>query len=160
MSQRNDTYYHTSETIFGTQNFAVELGEILCQWRDVNIAMATYEHWRYMCVMAAWIASNSTTCLTSCSCKQQCKYKSSVLLTIFRGTHQWAVDSLGKGTVTRNVFPCNDVISNILSSMSCHFAIPLHGEELTSRSIPRLPGCLDSGVARSSATILCEMNMF
>ena len=62
-----------------------------------------------MSVMGSQITGVSIVYSIVCSGTDQRKYQSSVSLAFVRGIHQWPVNSLHKGPVTRKMFPFDDV---------------------------------------------------
>ena len=72
---------------------------IFCHYCDVIIS-----------AVASQITSFSTVCSAVCSDAHQTKHQSSAFLAFVRGIHWWPVDSPHKGTVTRKMFPFDDVI--------------------------------------------------
>ena len=60
--------------------------------------------------MASQIASVSIVCLTVCSGSDQRKHQSSTSLAFVWGNHRWPGNSPHKGSVTRKMFPFDDVI--------------------------------------------------
>ena len=63
-----------------------------------------------MIAMASQITSLTIVYLTVCWGVYQRKHQSSPSLAFVRGIHQWPVNSLHKGPVTRKMFPFDDVI--------------------------------------------------
>ena len=63
-----------------------------------------------MNAMASQVTSVSIVCSTACSGTDQIKYQSSTSLAFLRGIHRWPVDSTHKGSVTRKMFPFDDII--------------------------------------------------
>ena len=63
-----------------------------------------------MSTMATQITSVSTVYSSVCSGADQWKYQSFVSLAFVSGIHRWPVDSPHKGSVTRRMFPFDDVI--------------------------------------------------
>ena len=61
-------------------------------------------------VMVSQITSISIVHSTVCSGTDQRNHQSSATLTFVRGIHRWAVNSPHKGSVTRKMFPFDDVI--------------------------------------------------
>ena len=66
--------------------------------------------WRHMSTMASQITSLTIVYSTVCSFTDQKKHQSSASLAFVRGIHRWPVNSPHKGTVTRKMFPFDDVI--------------------------------------------------
>ena len=71
-----------------------------------------------MSAMASHITGVSSVCSTVCSGADQRKHQSSASLAIVRGIHRWPVDSFHKGSVTRKMFPFDDVIASSTISVS------------------------------------------
>ena len=46
--------------------------------------------------------------------QHQREHQSSELLALWEGNHQWPVDSPHKGTVTRKMFPFDDVVIDLV----------------------------------------------
>ena len=63
-----------------------------------------------MSTMASQITGVSVVFSIICSCADQRNHQKSASLAFVRGIHQWSVNSLHKGPVTRKMFPLNDVI--------------------------------------------------
>ena len=63
-----------------------------------------------MSAMESQITVVSMVCSTVCSGADQRKHQSSTSLAFMRGIHQWPVYSPNKGSVTRKMFPFDDVI--------------------------------------------------
>ena len=63
-----------------------------------------------MGTMTSQITGVSIICPTVCSTAGQIKHQSSASLASVRGIHRWPVDSPHKGSVTRKMFPFDDVI--------------------------------------------------
>ena len=63
-----------------------------------------------MNAIAPQITSFSTVNSSVCSGAHQRKHQSSTLLAFVRGNHPWPVDSPPKGSVTRKLFPFDEVI--------------------------------------------------
>ena len=61
-------------------------------------------------VMASQITGVAIACTTVCSRAEQRKIQSSASLAFVWGIHRWQVNSPHKGSVTRKMFPFNDVI--------------------------------------------------
>ena len=68
-----------------------------------------------MSMMAIQITSRTIVYSTVYSGADQRKHQSSALLAFVRGIHRWPVNSPHKGSVTRKIFPFDDVIM-----MSCY----------------------------------------
>ena len=66
-----------------------------------------------MSVMASQIPGVSIVYSTVCSCAARRKHQSHASLTFVRGMHRSPVDFPHKGTVTRKMFPFDDVIMNV-----------------------------------------------
>ena len=69
-----------------------------------------------MSAMASQITSVSIVCLNVCSGADQRKHQSSASLAFVTRIHRSPVDSPHKGTVTRKMFPLDDVI---MSRLNC-----------------------------------------
>ena len=67
---------------------------------------------------ASQITSVSMIYWTVSSGTDQRKHQNSVSLAFVRGIHRWPVNSPHKGPVTRNMFPCDDVIM-VCKSCQC-----------------------------------------
>ena len=80
-----------------------------------------------MGAMVSQITSVSTVHSTVYSDADQRKYQSSASLAFVRGIHRWPVNSPHKGSVTRKMFPFDDVIKyceyHANSMMKIHFEI-------------------------------------
>ena len=63
-----------------------------------------------MSAVSSQITGVSIVCPTVCLGADQRKYQSSASLVFVRGFHRWQMDSLHKGTITRKVFPFDEVI--------------------------------------------------
>ena len=63
-----------------------------------------------MSAIASQITSVEIVCLTVCSAADQRKHQSSASLVCVRGIHRSPVDSPRKGSVTRKIYPFDDVI--------------------------------------------------
>ena len=66
-----------------------------------------------MSAMASQITSVLIVYLPACSGADQRKHQSSASLAFVRGIHRWPVNSPHKGSVTRKLFPFDDVIMHI-----------------------------------------------
>ena len=73
---------------------------------------------RQMTVMASRITGQSSVCLTVCSDWQQRNINGTRYCSFVRGIHRLPVDSLHKGTVTRQMLPFGDVIIYLCLIMS------------------------------------------
>ena len=77
-------------------------------WQNVY----EYDTYHYIDVivsaMASQITGDSIVCSTVCSGADQRKHQSSASLAFVRGMHQWPVNSLHTGSVTRKIFPFHD----------------------------------------------------
>ena len=84
------------------------------QWVSFNMSCAKCRVFHYnavvMSAMASQITAASIVYSTICSGADQRKHQSSVSLAFVRGIHQWPVDSTHKGSVTRKMFPLDDII--------------------------------------------------
>ena len=63
-----------------------------------------------MCTIASQITSLTIVYSTVYSPADQIKHQSPASLAFVRGIHRWPANSPHKGTVTRNMFPFDDVI--------------------------------------------------
>ena len=63
-----------------------------------------------MSMMASQISGVSIVYSTVCLDADQIKHQSPASLAFVRGIHQWPVNSLHKGPVTRKMFPFDDII--------------------------------------------------
>ena len=78
-----------------------------CQWSNPK----AYQYSDViMSIMASQITIVSTVYLTVCSGPDQKKHQSSASLAFVWGIHRWPVNSPHKGSVTRKMFPLDDVI--------------------------------------------------
>ena len=71
-----------------------------------------------MGTMVSQITSLTIVYSTVHSCADQGKYQSSASLAFVRGIHWWPVNSAHKWPVTRQMFPFNDVIMNLVGRLS------------------------------------------
>ena len=76
-----------------------------------------------MSMMASQITSLTIVYSTVYSAADQRKYQSSVSLAFVRGPHRWPVNSPQKWSVTRKMFPFDDVTSGHASGKFIHVAI-------------------------------------
>ena len=83
-------------------------------WVDSNMACSNIE--AIVGATVSQITSISIVCLPVCWGADQWKHQSSSSLAFVRGIHQWLVDSLHVGSVTRKMFPSDDVIMYWLGS--------------------------------------------
>ena len=79
-----------------------------------------------MSAMASQITGVSIVCSTVCSETDQRKQQSSASPVFVRGTHRWPADSPHKGSVTRKIFPFDNVIMFIFQLLI--FMILWNGE--------------------------------
>ena len=90
-----------------------------------------------MSAMASQITAVSIVFSAVCSGFDQRKHQSSALLAFVRGIHRWLVDSPHKGTVTRKMFPFDDVIMlceiYLLGWQSISFRSNLNNDRLTAK---------------------------
>ena len=102
-------------TKFLLQNDAMwNKGLVHCEiWAKVLLLLGASEA-HYSNVKLSAKASQITgvliVCSTVCSGAVQRKHQSPASLAFFRGIHRWPVDSPQKGSVTRKMFPFDDVI--------------------------------------------------
>ena len=78
-----------------------------------------------MDAMASQITNLTIVYSTVCSVTNQRKHQSSASLAFVRGIHRWPVNSPHKWSVTRKMFPFDDVIMiggrfDLASSLQCH----------------------------------------
>ena len=84
----------------------------MCTSPTASMGNAISRHYNdvIMGTMTSQITGVSIVCLTVCSGEDERKHQSYVSLAYVRGIHQWPVDSLHRGPVTRKMFPFDDVI--------------------------------------------------
>ena len=73
-----------------------------------------------MSAMASHITDVPIVCSTVCSGAAQRKHQSSASLAIVREIHRWPVDSPHKWSVTRKMFPFDDVIMHDILCVTTH----------------------------------------
>ena len=90
----------------------------MASWTLVNISSRTRQiygnmkwlQWRHMAIVASQITGNLSVCSTVCLGYVQRNIKAPRYWRVVRGIHQSPVDFLHKGSVTRKMFPCHDII--------------------------------------------------
>ena len=94
--------------IYGLGNDLMLKGQSTTHYNDI-----------IMSAVASQITSVSIVCSTLGSGPDQRIHQRSASLAFVRGIHRWAVNSPHKGSVTRKMFPFNDVIMlEMLTNMS------------------------------------------
>ena len=81
----------------------------MCQPASISNSLTYYSD-VIISVMASEITGVSIACSTVYSGADQRKHQCSASLAFVRGIHRWPVDSPHKGSVTRKIFPFDDVM--------------------------------------------------
>ena len=120
-------FYHILRSSFGPPTPKVRFREAYCS-RILTLPTTLCVHCLdvTMSLIKAQITSVSTVCSAVCSGAYQRKHQSSASLAFVRGIHRWPVDSPHKGSVTRKMFPFDDVIMGSAihsAAYGCRFSI-------------------------------------
>ena len=149
--QDSDMYHEETDTpaMARTSNLNEELGMV--GWQNWNTLYSFYlfmcgswvdyrkPSWHHhysvviMSTMASQITSLTVVYSTVYSGADQRKHQSSVSLAFVRGIHQWPVNSLHKGPVTRKMSPFDDVIMIHSDALALGFDITC-GRDCLARS--------------------------
>ena len=76
-----------------------------------------------MSAMASQVTGVSIVCLIVCSGVDQRKHRSSASRAFVRGIHRWPEDSPHKGSVTRKMFPFDEVIMDCSMAKGTHASV-------------------------------------
>ena len=101
---------HSRKSVWKCQPFCFGLNVFMMNYTKCMNSVQYHYRDVIMSTMASQITSVSIVYSTVCTGPDQRKHQRSVSLAFVRGIHQWPVNSLHKGPVTRKIFPYDDVI--------------------------------------------------
>ena len=131
--------YSNSRVVGDSRQYDVKsLQWIIRAARAVPVVRCHHYNGVIMNAMASQITSLTIVYPTVYSGADQRKHQSSASLAFVRGIHRWPVNSPHKGSVTRKMFPFDDVIMTLLSKLS--ISVPQAFFTAT-RAIIWLPQC-------------------